>query len=129
MPLLELEPSNPPNTEITGEKSVMSKDSNQNPRLAPLLGTITSQVIEISRGSSERRSPESVCYEKLLRENDPSSPVTPQKITTSDASIIHRRQNQSREKLISFLVFDLGPFGCIPELHPSRVVLRPNCTN
>ncbi|WP_242770418.1 hypothetical protein [Sphingopyxis sp. YF1] len=41
--------------------------------LDPLLGTSYSQSIENARGSSERRSPESVCYDKLLRENDQSS--------------------------------------------------------
>lgn len=63
----------------------MNDEHGQSDLGSPLLGTIASQSVEISRGSSERRSPESVCYEKLLRENDPSSPVTPQKITTSDA--------------------------------------------
>lgn len=36
-------------------------------------GTIHSQSIENARGSSQRWSPESVCYGKLLRENDPFS--------------------------------------------------------
>jgi hypothetical protein len=35
-------------------------------------GTSTSQVLEISWGSSQKRFPESICYPKLLRKNGPS---------------------------------------------------------
>lgn len=51
----------------------MSEDPNSPPASNPLLGTSTSQVLEVSWGSLERRSPESVCYNNLLRENGPSS--------------------------------------------------------
>jgi len=69
-PLLALEPTcaGKPQENIT-----TMEDSNRSPDSAPLLGTSYSQSIENARGSSERRSPESVCYDKLLRENDQSS--------------------------------------------------------
>mgnify|MGYP001039952170 CR=1 FL=1 len=69
-PLLGLELTS---IENTGQKPAISEDSNRTHRRAPLLGTSTSQVLEIPRGSSKKRSPESICYPKLLRENGPSS--------------------------------------------------------
>jgi len=66
VPLLGLEP---PPVEKAGENPVQSEDSNQADLLAPLLGTISSYSVENARGSSERRSPESDCYDKLLRES------------------------------------------------------------
>jgi hypothetical protein len=72
--LLGLEPTS---AENTGQNPVIDEDSNlqpaPEPRLAPLLGTSYSQSIENAGGSSNRRSPEGVCYDKLLRENGPSS--------------------------------------------------------
>lgn len=70
MPLLGLELTN---TENKQENVSQIEDSNQQAMLAPLLGTSYSQSIENARGSSERRSPESVCYGKLLQANAPSS--------------------------------------------------------
>ena len=70
VPLLGLESIT---TEKTGFISVHIEDSNQSHCYAPLLGTTASQSIEISRGSSKKRSPESICYAKLLREDGPSS--------------------------------------------------------
>jgi integrase len=52
--------------------------------LGPLPGTSFSQRIENAGGSSERRSPERVCYDKLLREDGPSSPGKSQK------TVLHR---------------------------------------
>ena len=68
--LLGLEPSP---TEKAGENPARPEDSNRVDLLAPLLGTTYSQGIENARGSSKERSPESVCYGKLLRESGPSS--------------------------------------------------------
>ena len=59
--------------EKAGQNSTLPGDLDHPPRHTPLLGTSTSQVLEISRGSSKKRSPESICYPKLLRENGPSS--------------------------------------------------------
>lgn len=70
MPLLGLKPSI---IEKAGENPVESEDSNRVDLLAPLLGTSFSQSIDNARGSSKRRSPESVCYDKLLRESRRSS--------------------------------------------------------
>ena len=58
-------------------RPVPIKDSNR-PRRDPLLGTICSQSIENARGSSKRRSPESLCYTKLLHNSDPGSASIPQ---------------------------------------------------
>ena len=70
MPLLGLEPSI---TEKAGQNPAIVGDIARLASGAPLLGTSTSQVLEISRGSSKKRSPESICYPKLLRENGPPS--------------------------------------------------------
>ena len=69
-PLPGLEPLG---IEKAGHNSTANADLDHQPCYAPLPGTSTSQVIEISRGSSRKRSPESICYPKLLRENGPSS--------------------------------------------------------
>ena len=71
--LLALEPQSTPDIEKEGENLPCLTDLGRQPCYAPLLGTSTSQVLEISRGSSKKRSPESICYPKLLRENGPSS--------------------------------------------------------
>jgi hypothetical protein len=68
--LLGLEP---PAVEKAGQNPAQEIDADGQPRRAPLLGTSTSQGIENARGSSERRSPESVCYTELLREDGLSS--------------------------------------------------------
>lgn len=70
MPLLELEPSN---AEKAGENPVATTGLNDPACYAPLLGTSYYQSIENARGSSEKRSPKGVCYDKLLQENGPSS--------------------------------------------------------
>ena len=75
-PLLGLELTN---AENTGQISSFNEDSNHSARLAPLLGTKTSEIVENARRSSTRRSPKRVCYGKLLRETDLSSPRKPQK--------------------------------------------------
>ena len=49
-----------------------ARDSNRSTNSAPLLGTSYSQSVENAGGSLKKRSPESVCYKKLLRENGPS---------------------------------------------------------
>lgn len=68
--LLGLEPSA---IEKAGENSTMPKDSNPSTCYAPLLGTICSHPVENTGLSSGRRCPESVCYDKLLREHGPTS--------------------------------------------------------
>ena len=52
---------------------------------SPLLGTIVSETTENLGKSSSRRSPKRVCYGKLLRETDQSSPAKPQR-TVLDGS-------------------------------------------
>ena len=69
-PLLRLESET---TENCGVNPPPTEDSNQPPRLSPLLGTSYSQSGRNAGGSSKKRSPESVRYEKLLRESGPSS--------------------------------------------------------
>jgi hypothetical protein len=71
--LLGLEPQTSLSLENAGQNLSHLADLDGQPCHAPLLGTSTSQVLEISRGSSKKRSPESICYTKLLRENGPSS--------------------------------------------------------
>ncbi|WP_216365664.1 hypothetical protein, partial [Sphingobium sp. SA916] len=71
--LLGLELAPPLDIEKTGQNRSDLSDLDGPPCYAPLLGTSTSQVLEISRGSPKKRSPESICYPKLLRENGPSS--------------------------------------------------------
>ncbi|NTZ43351.1 hypothetical protein G7A66_09695 [Altererythrobacter sp. SALINAS58] len=78
-PLLGLEPAT---TENTAENLIQMKDSNQQPLLAPLLGTNAYQRTETLEKSSHRRSPESVCYGKLLREDGlTSSPKAQETVT------------------------------------------------
>ncbi|WP_433909531.1 hypothetical protein [Sphingomonas yabuuchiae] len=70
VPLLALKPAD---TEKAGENFPVEVEATRSPPLTPLLGTIASYSVEISRGSSKKRSPESICYPQLLRENGPSS--------------------------------------------------------
>jgi hypothetical protein len=72
-PLLGITSSAIPTIEKAGDFQIEPNDDAGIPLRSPLLGTSTSQGIENSRGSSERRSPESICYPKLLRENGPAS--------------------------------------------------------
>jgi hypothetical protein len=55
----------------------------------PSSGTSYSQSIENARGSSKRRSPESVCYDKLLRENGPSSDRKSRKTVLIEGSVCY----------------------------------------
>lgn len=55
----------------------------------PLLGTSYSQSIEYARGSSERRSPEGACYDKLLREDGSSSPGKSRKTAIVEAPVCY----------------------------------------
>ena len=71
--LLELEPQQTPIIEKSEQNPTALTDLDNQPCYAPLLGTSYSQSTEITEGSSKRRSPESVCYNKLLRESGPSS--------------------------------------------------------
>lgn len=66
MPLLGLELAT---TENKREIDGLTEDSNQQAMLAPLLGTSFSQSTETLGESSQRRSPERVCYGNLLRED------------------------------------------------------------
>ena len=70
MPLPGLEAAS---VEKAGQNSTPMEDSSFTPWRGPLPGTSYSQSIENARGSSERRSPEGVCYDELLRENGSSS--------------------------------------------------------
>jgi hypothetical protein len=72
-PLLGLDPQPPPTTEKAGQNTGGAADLDDQPCYAPLLGTSNSQSIENARGSSKKRSPESICYPKLLRESTPAS--------------------------------------------------------
>ena len=74
VPLLAPTSSTPELAEI---RPVPNEDSNR-PRRSPLLGTICSQSIENARGSSTERSPESLCYTKLLHNSDPGPASIPQ---------------------------------------------------
>lgn len=90
VPLLGLEP---PAVEKAGENSNSQADPASPTCYAPLLGTILSQSIENAGGSSERRSPESVCHDKLLRESGRSLGRKSQKTVRSDSPVcygIHR---------------------------------------
>jgi hypothetical protein len=71
--LLGLEQPAPLDIEKAGQNSSDLTDLDSQPCYAPLLGTICSHLVENTGKSSDRRSPESVCYDKLLRENGPSS--------------------------------------------------------
>jgi hypothetical protein len=75
-PLPRLEPLG---IEKAEQNSTADADLDQQPCYAPLPGTIYSQSVENAGGSSQRRSPERVCYEKLLREDDPPSGRKPRK--------------------------------------------------
>ncbi len=74
VPLLAPTSSTPELAEI---RPVPNEDSNR-PRRSPLLGTICSQSIENARGSSKTRSPESLCYTKLLHNSEPGPASIPQ---------------------------------------------------
>ena len=76
IPLLGLELSSAENTGFNGKEN---EDSNLQPRLAPLLGTNISEIVEKAQKSSHRRSLNHVCYGKLLRKSSASSPATSQK--------------------------------------------------
>ena len=73
VPLLGLEPHPTSAIEKAGQNPTSPEDSHPQSRRTPLLGTSYSQSVENAGGSSKRRSPESVCYDKLLRENGSSS--------------------------------------------------------
>jgi hypothetical protein len=60
-------------TDDIEQSQALLEGSDSSPSLGPLPGTSFSQSIENARGSSEKRSPESVCYDELLRENGSSS--------------------------------------------------------
>ena len=83
MPLLGLALTD---TENTGENHGQNGDSNQQPMLAPLLGTTTFQHTETLEKSSERRSPKRVCYGNLLRENGSPSAGKSQRTVTDETS-------------------------------------------
>ncbi|VWX49026.1 hypothetical protein NOVOSPHI9U_20200 [Novosphingobium sp. 9U] len=57
---------------------------------SPLLGTSTSQVLEISGGSSKKRSPESICYPKLLPENGPLSGRKSRETVSAEGRVLER---------------------------------------
>ena len=82
VPLLGLEPAT---AENTGFNSKTPEVRVLPPRLAPLLGTRLLESAENLGKSSTRRSPERLCYGKLLRETDQSSPAKPQR-TVLDGS-------------------------------------------
>ena len=73
MPLPAPKSKRTPDIEKAGLNPSDPAHSDDQPDHAPLPGTSTSQVIEISRGSSKKRSSEDICYPKLLREHGPSS--------------------------------------------------------
>lgn len=85
-PLLALEPTG---TKKTGENSNRHANLDGQPCYAPLLGTSTSQVLGIFRGSSRKRSPESICYPQLLRENGPSSGRKSRKIAPVEGHVCY----------------------------------------
>ena len=87
-PLLALEPTD---FEKPAENPCQTKDSNQSPRLAPLLGTSTSEIVENAGKSSSGRSPTRACYSSLLQDGERLSPANSQK-TVSNAA--HRRQGR-----------------------------------
>jgi hypothetical protein len=70
MPLLGLEPMS---TENTGLNSPEIEDSNPSCSTDPLLGTKDFEYTDNNGKSSTQRSRKSVCYSKLLREDDRSS--------------------------------------------------------
>jgi len=79
VPLLGLETSTTPEIEITREISEPASETKRAPRRNPLLGTITSQVIENVGGSSQDGPPNSFCYDNLLRFGADSQQVKPRK--------------------------------------------------
>jgi len=87
--LLGLEPQTSLSPENAGQNLSHFADLDSQPCYAPLLGTSTSQVLEISRGSSKKRSPESICYPKLLRENGPSSGQKSRKIVSVEGRVCY----------------------------------------
>ena len=88
MPLLGLELTTIENKQ---ENSDLTEDSNQQAMLAPLLGTITPQHTESLGKSSQRRSPERVCYGKLLRLNGRTSPPKPQEPVNAEAGSCYEK--------------------------------------
>ena len=80
MPLLGLELAT---TENKRENDGLTEDSNQQAMLAPLLGTIVSDIAENARKSSSRRSPERVCYGNPLRQYARTLDETTQETVTS----------------------------------------------
>jgi len=87
--LLGLEPTRPLSIEKAAQNPSDLTDLDSQLCYAPLLGTSTSQVLEISRGSSKERSPESICYPKLLLENGPSSGRKPRQIVPVDDRVCY----------------------------------------
>jgi len=85
-PLLGLELTT---VEKSGQNSTMSEDSNLQAFGSPLLGTSYPQSVENVEGSSERRSLESVCYDKLLRKSAASSPEKSRKTASVDGLGCH----------------------------------------
>jgi hypothetical protein len=77
--LLGLEPKPTPDLEKAGQNLTNPANLDNQPCYAPLLGTSYSQSIENAGGSSEGRSPEGVCYDKLLREHASSLGRKPRK--------------------------------------------------
>jgi hypothetical protein len=86
MPLPGLEASI---DEKARQNSTPMEDSNFSPRRGPLPGTSYSQSIENARGSSNGRSPESVRYDELLRENGSSSGQKSRKTATVEDRICY----------------------------------------
>lgn len=84
--LLGLEP---PAVEKAGENSNSQPDPASSTCYAPLLGTTLSQSIDNAGGSSEKRSPESICYPKLLRENGLSSGRKPSKTVPVEGRVCY----------------------------------------
>lgn len=86
VPLLGLEPTD---IEKAGHNPASPEDSNQEPMLNPLLGTICSHPVENAAQSSEKRSRKSVCYAKLLRECDPSSARKSRKTVCAESRVCY----------------------------------------
>jgi hypothetical protein len=79
--LLGLEASTPPAIDIMGEVQASFADDRNHPRLSPLLGTITSQVIENVGGSSKDGPPSSFCSTQLLHSMNIKSSAIPRNTT------------------------------------------------
>jgi len=98
-------------TEKAGHNHESNETVGQPTGLGPLPGTSTSQVLEISRGSSKKRSPESICYPKLLRENGPSSGRKSHKIVRVEGRFCYGKHSLgSAERLKLRFMFWTQPF-------------------